>query len=201
MHTRNTEEVPAEHGVSLLRSGDCWIARFGGRVNYLHDAKGLSDLAKLLARPGEELHVLHLIEEELRVVSPHLRAASIQDGLNLTTSGSRDQPLDARAREAYRRRYVELVADIEDAENCHDLGRMQRLNAELAQLVAQLKQRSHTACAATERARKAVYNRLRAAIRRVGKCDRELGLHLSVTIKTGVCCSYRPEHARYVRAC
>jgi hypothetical protein len=44
----------------------------------------------------------------------------------------------------------------------------------------------------TERARKAVSNRIRAAITRVSSKHLPLGAHLTERIKTGVFCQYRP---------
>jgi hypothetical protein len=190
-----------EPGVTLCRTGEYWTLEFSGRVVHLRDSKGLVDLARLLGRPGEEFHVLELIEERgSQPVAARALAASLQEGLSVKTRGAWDQPIDARARAAYRTRYVELVAELEEAQSHNDMGRAQRSSDELSQLVGQLQQRGQVACAATERARKAVYNRLRAAIARVARQDRALGCHLEVTVKTGIVCSYRPERARYCRA-
>jgi hypothetical protein len=190
-----------EPGVSLCRTGEYWTLEFSGRVVHLRDSKGLVDLARLLARPGEDFHVLELIEERgTPPVAARALATSLQEGLSVRTRGAWDQSIDARARAAYRARYVELVAELEEAQSHNDLGRAQRSSDELAQLVGQLQQHGQVACAATERARKAVYNRLRAAMARVARQDRALGYHLEVTVKTGVVCSYRPERARHCRA-
>ena len=45
----------------------------------------------------------------------------------------------------------------------------------------------------TERARKAVYNRLRQAIQHIEVAHAELAGHLVLTIKTGTSCVYRGE--------
>ena len=44
-----------------------------------------------------------------------------------------------------------------------------------------------------ERARKAVSNRIRDAIRRVEAQHPRLGRHLAASVKTGAWCAYRPE--------
>jgi hypothetical protein len=45
----------------LLRDGEIWTTRFAGRVARLATAKGITDLATLLGRRGEEVHVLSLL--------------------------------------------------------------------------------------------------------------------------------------------
>ena len=44
----------------LRRDGEYWTAAYGGLVVTLRDSKGLRDLARLLAAPRHELHVLDL---------------------------------------------------------------------------------------------------------------------------------------------
>jgi hypothetical protein len=47
--------------------------------------------------------------------------------------------------------------------------------------------------AAVERARKAVTNRIRDAVRRIGAAHERLGVHLRNAVHTGTSCSYTPE--------
>jgi hypothetical protein len=188
--------------LTLSRAGEYWSAAYAGRVFHLQHSKGLADLAQLIARPGQELHVLELISEQKSERVTHTAlAASAQEGLRVSGRGRWDAPLDTRARTAYRARYEDLAEQLEEAQGRNDHGHVQRLNAELAQLVGQLQQRLRVPCPATERARKAVYNRLRAVLARIAACDQELSMHLEVTVKTGIFCSYRPELVRFVRAC
>lgn len=202
MSASRLERGRKEPEASLVRTGDYWTARFAGQLFSLRHTKGIADLSRLLAHPGEELHVLELVEESpSRSVSALSVAGAIQDGLNVSRRGTWDEPLDTRARAAYRTRYLELVTALDEAQSLNDAGHMQRLSEELEQLVEQLQQRTHVACAATERARKAVYNRLRAAIARIAAYNGDFGRHLRITIKTGISCSYRPEFARWIRAC
>jgi hypothetical protein len=54
-------ETPDRSAGSVFRKeGEFWTIGFAGRVVRLKDAKGLHDLVRLLARPGQELHVLDL---------------------------------------------------------------------------------------------------------------------------------------------
>lgn len=49
-------------GASFVRSGPLWQLSFRGQAATVPDSKGMRDLAVLLARPGEEVHVLDLVE-------------------------------------------------------------------------------------------------------------------------------------------
>ena len=46
-----------------------------------------------------------------------------------------------------------------------------------------------------ERARKAVYSRVRHTLRTLAEVHPELSQHLTIAIRTGVTCAYRPERA------
>src|SRR5262245_58371506 len=175
----------------LSRTGDYWVAEFLGRVLHLHDTKGLRDLARLLARPNEDFHVLELIaESSVQPASPLTVAAARQQ--DLAGPSAWHESIDARARAAYRARYAELVSALDRAQELSDLGQAERLRAELDCLADELRQRVRVRSSEIERARKAVYNRVRAAIRRIGAHDRALRDYLAVTVKTGTVCCYRP---------
>jgi len=45
----------------LRRDGECWTIAFDGQVTTVRDTKGLRDLARLLATPHREIHVLDLV--------------------------------------------------------------------------------------------------------------------------------------------
>ena len=47
----------------LRREGEYWTVAYDGQVATIRDTKGLRDLARLLAAPGRELHVLDLAAE------------------------------------------------------------------------------------------------------------------------------------------
>lgn len=177
----------------LSRSGDYWTAEFLGRALHLHHTKGLRDLARLLSRPNEDCHVLELIEEQAaREASPPRAAAAQQDGLAIRSPSAWHEPIDARARAAYRARYAELRSALEEAEERSDLGQVERFRCELSSLTDELRQRTRVPSSEIERARKAVYNRVRAAIQHIGQHDRALCGYLQLTVKTGTVCCYRP---------
>lgn len=175
-------------GVGVLRrEGDVWRIAYGGRESHLPDAKGLRDLAVLLAAPGEAVSAV-----ELHTGRP-------------STPGA-DEVLDARAKAAYRRRLVELEADIDEAEEFHDTARAEQARLEREALLRELSHavglggRDRRLGDERERARKAVTGRVRDAIDRIDRVDSALADHLRRSVHTGAWCSYTPaEPVRWSR--
>lgn len=172
---------PGMRNAVLRRDGELWEVGLGGRSARLRDAKGLHDLAALVARPGTDMHVLELASP--RAPRP----------------GPGSPTLDSRARSEYRRRLAELEDGRAEAEDHHDDGRRARLDAEREALLAELRVAAglggrvrNLGGDATERARKAVASRLREAIRRIEAVVPELGAHLDRSVVTGTTCRYQP---------
>ncbi|WP_203905438.1 ATP-binding protein [Virgisporangium aliadipatigenens] len=174
---------PTHEGLHLI--GDMWQASFGGRTVYLPDAKGLHDLAALLAAPGVEVPALRLLDNA---------------GSAPTTAPTPSEPvLDRAALAAYRRRLAELDNELDDARTMTDAARLRRATDEREYLLAELRRatrpggRSRTLGSTTaERARKAVTARIRDAIRRITKVHPDFGRHLDRTVRTGANCRYDP---------
>ena len=182
------------------REGDVWAIAFAGQAARLKDSKGLRDIALLLARPGTEVHCSELIaaaEATGTVSAPSPREVA-EAGLSVGRGGG-DEVLDQRARDAYRARLVDLQEDLEEAEASHDPERAARARAEMDLLAGELAVayglggRARKVGDPTERARKAVAERTRAAVSRVAAAHPALGRHLKNSIHTGTFCSYRPE--------
>jgi hypothetical protein len=90
----------------------------------------------------------------------------------------------------------ELAQEIDDADAKHDLARKQALAYELEMLQQHVLAGARARHRPTERARKAVYNRIHQAIEHIESSHRELARHLVRTIKTGAHCEYRSEDER-----
>jgi hypothetical protein len=107
--------------------------------------------------------------------------------------------LDARAKDAYRRRLAEIDDDIEQAHAVGDAERAAQADAERDFLVRELARafglggRERRAASASERARAGVTRAVRQAITRIAEHHPELGEHLSRTIRTGTYCAYLPD--------
>jgi predicted ATPase len=166
-------------GGVFRRVGDHWEVDFGGERATVRHGKGMADLARLLAAPGRELHCLDLI-----------------GGLGESDTG---EVIDADARRAYEQRIRELQAELDEADAAHDRARSERASTELDALVDQLTAalglggQARRPGGATERARSAVTQRIRATMRRIEAVHPRLGRHLRASVRTGVYCAYAPE--------
>jgi hypothetical protein len=194
--TRAAASHPAGVAHVFVKQGDVWMIAYGGTAVRLRDAKGLHYLAHLLRHPGRDWHVFDL-------------AASAADPGRTRADGSSDTVLrsqsamssgpDVQAKRAYAQRLAALRDEVENAEESNDNARAAAARDEIALLTVELGRAYRLGAAREpneplEKARKAVSNRLRAAL---GRLDREhpaLGRHLTLTVRIGTYCSYRPEH-------
>jgi hypothetical protein len=173
--------VSAGAAFSLVREGEYWTVSADGAVLRLKDSRGLSMLARLIAHPGEEFHVLALMGSSGEV-----------DG------GDAGEVLDHEAIEDYRARVRELDEELTEAEGWSDAGRAARAREEREALVRELARgvglggRERRAGGAAERARTNVQRRVRGAIRKIAEAMPALGAYLERAVRTGTFCSYDP---------
>ena len=153
----------------------------------LRDAKGLADLAALLAAPGQ-----HIAAADLVAAAGAGRAGRADLLLGA------DEVLDATARQQIRARLAELGEDIAEAESWNDPERAARARAERDGLLHEvaaatgLSGRTRLLGDQSERARKAVTARIRDVIGRIDQVHPALGAHLRASVTTGTRCAYAP---------
>jgi tetratricopeptide (TPR) repeat protein len=194
-------DAPNEQPVVSLnvfrREGDYWSVIFDGHTVRLRDLKGMRYLSRLLADPGREYHVLDLVAVESGQ-GPHVDSSQAAN-LQRSAFGDAGEILDARAKDAYRRRLAEIEDDIDQARTIGDAERAAQADAERDFLVRELARafglggRNRRAASASERARASVTRAIRQAIARIGEHHPQLGEHLSRTIRTGTYCAYHPD--------
>jgi hypothetical protein len=197
-----TADAPAmaDDAGLFRREGEYWTIAHGGRTIRVRDVKGLHYVAYLLGAPGREVHVLDL----LALTEGSAAAPAGAGGDELAVTRSADHAVrgsvDARARDAYRARMREVEEDLARAEADHDLGRAERARVERDLLREELSAAYGLGAAgrdaagtATERARKAVYNRIRSATARLEGELPELARHLATALRTGTVCVYYPD--------
>lgn len=162
--------------------GETWIVSRGADACRVRDSRGIRMLARLLEKPGVEMHVLELAGADREPVD----------------AGDAGEVLDAEARAAYRARLGELEQELEEAETWNDAGRAEKarserdaLRTELARAVG-LGGRDRRQGRAVERARINVQRRISDALRRIEELNPELGRYLSMTVRTGAACVYQP---------
>jgi hypothetical protein len=191
------EVLPSDANV-FRREGEFWTLTFNGHTARLKDAKGLRDISELIARQGRELHVADLIAGS-EGVAVAATMANVSERRSATTT-SAEPILDERARAAYRRRLNELREELEEAEQFSDAARAERAREEMDMVAGELASalglggRPRTATTAAERARKAVAQRVRNALRRLEAEHPTLARHLDRSLRMGSFCSYSPEH-------
>ncbi len=179
-------QVPVTEGV-FVRDGAMWSLSYGGVSVRMRDAKGLSDLAVLLAAPGRQVPAAELIAA----------AGAGRAGLADLRLGA-DEVLDATARRQIRDRLASLGEDIAEAESWNDPERAARARAERDALLRELAAAAGPAGQPrllgdqSERARKAVTARIRDIIARIEAVHPALAGHLRESVTTGTRCSYSP---------
>ena len=176
------------------REGDYWMLSFAGSTVRLRDLKGLQYLARLLATPGQEFHVL-----DLAAAGGRRRAARLEPDLSGGAGMDAGVLLDAQAKESYRRRLLEIEEDMEEAGAMGDSERAAQAQIEREFLVRELARavgrggRDRRAASASERARAGVTRAIRQAMARIEEHHAELGKHLDRAIRTGTYCAYLPD--------
>ncbi|MFK0048681.1 transcriptional regulator [Streptomyces sp. NPDC090741] len=183
------EPVTAEPD-TFVREGEYWRVVFDDRRVTVRDSKGMHHLARLLAAPGREFHVLDLAAAD--TADPAVAAG-------LARTGDAGPLLDDRAKRMYRRRLAEIEDDMEEARSDNDIARQEQAELERGFLIDELARavglggRDRHAGAASERARSAVTQAVRKAIGHLRDASPELGDHLDRTIRTGTYCVYVPD--------
>src|SRR5438552_7077237 len=190
---------PADGDAVFRYEGDFWTVAYAGKLVRLRHGKGLGDIAILLANPGKEIHVADLIAASTSA-PPDPRSAPaaelVAQGLRVSPGVSGDPVLDRRARADYRERPADLHRELDDAERCHDEGRVARARAEIEFIAGELASafglggRGRRAGSPIERARKAVASRIRFSLTHIARVHPALADHLRHYIRTGTICTY-----------
>jgi tetratricopeptide (TPR) repeat protein len=174
---------PERATFDLAREGDVWRVTHGDTSLRVRDSRGMNLLARLVERPGDEIHVLAL--------------ATDGGGGGLVETNAGDA-LDDKAKSAYRAKLRDLLEDIEEAERHADRGRLEKLTRERAFIEQEIARavglggRARKDGSATERARVNVQRRLKDAIGRIAEGDADVGRFLEKAVRTGTFCCYRP---------
>jgi len=186
--TRAAVEAPGgERPVTLRHEGDVWTLAYGDTTVRVKDVRGLHYLARLLAEPGREFHVLDLAG-----------AAGSPIGDAEIAGADLGPMLDERAKRDLRTRLEELREREESAERDDDLAAAEEARREIEAIADALASavglggRDRKMGAVAERARASVTKATRAAIRLIAARDELLGSVLSRAVRTGAYCSYEP---------
>ena len=179
-------QQPLTSGV-FTRDGALWTLTYGGTTVRMRDAKGLADLAVLLASPGREVPAADLVA-----------AAGAGEAGRADLRLGADEVFDATARRQIRARVADLASEIAEAESWNDPERAARARKErdvlLRELAVAAGAGGHPRLLGdqAERARKTVTARIRDVIGRIEQVHPALGAHLRASVTTGTRCAYSP---------
>jgi hypothetical protein len=171
-------------------AGGVWTIGADAATWSLRDMKGLHYLRLLLAQPGVEVAALDLSSQV--AATPGVLEAGL------------GELVDRQAIAAYRARLADLDAEIEEAREWADTGRLARAQDERDALVhhlaaaAGLGGRQRLIGGSAERARVAVRKAIAAAVERIDGQDATLARLLRDTVRTGLICCYDPDPDRPV---
>lgn len=181
--------------------GDYWTLAFEGKMCRVRHTLGMQYLAQLLRYPHQEFSVLALsagsVESASTIATTNEALGNpIQIQPGLSDAGD---VLDAQAKAAYQYRLHELQEELAEAQSFNDVGRVEKMQAELNFLTAEITRavglggRARKAASPAERARVNVTLAIKTALKRITTHHPTLGQHLNRTIKTGYACVYTPE--------
>jgi len=165
--------------------GGLWLVGPAEAAASLPARRGFCYLRELLRRPRQPVAALDLVAAGTGTVA--------QPGL--------DGLLDRQALSAYRERLRDLDAELAEAEEWADIGRVNALSAERDALLAELASaaglggRARTVGGSGERARVAVKKAISSSIDRIATVDEPLAQHLRARVRTGLSCAYEPDPA------
>ncbi|HEX2274460.1 MAG TPA: tetratricopeptide repeat protein, partial [Acidimicrobiales bacterium] len=194
-------DTPASDSANMLhRDTDGWVVRYRGSTVRLGPARGLADLACLLANPGRSIHVADLLAGHTPVDAA--RAALGRAGLAPPWPaagpggfGARRGALDSETVSEYRARLAQLEEELAGAAAEGDRVTAALLRAERDVLTADLATAHEGGAAAIDpldQARRAVATRIRLALDGIEAEAPDLGRHLRHSVRTGTFCSYEP---------
>ncbi len=190
----------ANHAV-FRRDGDYWTISYEGKVFRLKHLKGLDCLAYLLSHPSTEIHSSSLaaVMNKLPAGDGVAILESHGDNGSATDLGDAGPILDDRAKNSYKHRLTELREELEQAKRAGDLWRAERAEQEIDFLTEELSRavglggRDRRAASSVERARLSVTKAIKSVLAKIAQHNRDLGDHLSTTVRTGTFCSYKPD--------
>jgi hypothetical protein len=178
--------TPARSISFMQEDSGRWCVGAEGGTFMLPDLKGLQYLHYLLERPGTDVGALALSD-----------AVAGHPGTTLDEADLGD-PLDPAALNAYRRRLVELDADLDAADTRGDQPAAAKLSGERDALLQQLRGatglggRRRVGGASSERARIAVRKAIATALSQIEEQDPAVSRLLRDSVHTGASCRYNP---------
>ncbi|GIW56289.1 MAG: hypothetical protein KatS3mg082_2750 [Nitrospiraceae bacterium] len=183
--TCQAEEGDAAASFVFRRYGEFWRLTFEGQTVYLKDSVGLAYIARLLNEPNRDIPAVSLLAARAGI-DPRI------------ASGSSGKLLEEADREKYQNLYREYTEELEEAKRNNDLGRIEKLQAQMDWLATEIARATGLSGRSREktdadRVRKSVSMAVSRDIERIAGEHAALGRHLNAAINSGYTFRYAPE--------
>jgi len=180
----------------FVRNGEYWTLGYGSTSFSLKDIKGLGYIQRLIQHPGEEFHSLDLLSGPGGNAVAELESAdkpSLLSDATVSVGGLGDagEMLDARAKQEYQRRLVDLREELNDLRERGDESHAAQVESEIDFLHREIARavglggRDRRAGSAAERARLNVTRAIKSALQKISEHNGQLGELLDRSIRTG----------------
>jgi hypothetical protein len=206
---------PATSENIFRKEGEMWHVQYAEKKDYFDDIKGFLYVFLLLRGAGKEFHVQQLQGEANRldvrdsfgyggVISEDERDKMNADGAVGVIGGDGkasvcNPVIDDQALKAYKDRIAELDRLIDYAEDYRNFSMKRKLEEDRVALRREIIRASglggelRAMSDDAEKARKAVSEAIRRALKKIEKENERLYFHLKNAISLGVYCKYAPE--------
>jgi hypothetical protein len=123
--------------------GNVWHVRFDGKEGRFSDTVGMQYIRRLLMQPNKSIRAADLagVNEKLKARYPHAERCGGGKPEALPAGESRQEILDPKAKDDFRNRLAEVKAELEEAREYNDLGRIEPLQLEEQQIIDELKRK------------------------------------------------------------
>lgn len=172
------------------KKGEIWVIRFEGEETYLKDSQGLRCIAQLLAKPNDPVFVT-----ELRAV------LSGQPPDTVVQKTAREDVVDQATLSSLKRRYLELQAELAEAQTDGNDIMEQEAEQEMEQIVQHLCQikgmhgETRKMNDDFEKARSATSKAFWRSVNLLRDDAPQLATHLETSCVVGMVCNYTPRLA------
>ena len=194
-HPRAQPVATGQTGI-FVRSGEYWTLGYRNTSFSLKDIKGLSYIQRLLQHPGEEFHSLDLLSGPGGSAAAELESADkpalLSDAtVSIGGLGDAGEMLDAKAKQEYQRRLVDLREELSELRERGDESRAAQVESEIDFLHREIARavglggRDRRAGSAAERARLNVTRAIKSALQKISEHNELLGELLDRSIRTG----------------
>lgn len=191
-----------ETGNRFCKEGGHWSITYHGKTIRPKNCKGLQHIAHLLACQGKAINSTELMSvDNLPSESIYEEMSNeqiVEHGLTISSMGTAEDILDARAISAYRDKLKDIEEELDDAEERNDIGQFDSLSQQKEALIDQLSKsmglngRARKFKTPGEKARQAVSKTVIIALKSIKKEHKELSKHFETSLRLGFKCIYSP---------